>query len=124
MDTFSEWEPACISVLQPLLTALNQCEVTRERTWAPALLSHADQLSAASGALREWCADHPCPVAGFDTQLARIWVAYAHAAATFESVAEGGSSVTWLVVHHELKNMRAVVTRICLMFEEKTGQPF
>ncbi len=124
MDAFSEWESTCISALRPLLTALNQCEVTRDRTWAPALLSHADQLRAASDTLREWSADHPCPAGGFDTQLARIWVAYAHAAASFESVAEGGSSVTWLVVHHELRNMRTVVTRLCRMFEEKAGQPF
>jgi hypothetical protein len=124
VETFSEWEPRFIATLQPLLAALNQCEATYERKWEPALLSHADQLGAASGTLRKWSAEHPCPSPGVDVQLARIWVAFAHAGASFESMAEGRSSVTWLVVHHELRNMRKVVTKLFRMLEEKAGQPF
>jgi hypothetical protein len=122
MDTFSEWQTRLAPVLQPLLAVLRQCDLTYERRWAPALTSHADQLSAASRVVQGWSTEHPCPVNGFDAQLARIALASAYAGTTFETVAEGGSSVTWLVVHHELRRLHAVVTRFLAMLDEKAEQ--
>jgi len=121
VDTFSTWETKCLPVLQSLVTALNQCDRTYERRWAPALLSHADQLRAASVEVQRWSTEHPCPLVQFDAQIARISLACAYAGTSFESVAEGGSSVTWLVVHQELRHLHIVLTKLLVMLDEKAG---
>ena len=112
MQSFDEWETRLTPVLRGVLATLNQCERTYERQWAPALLSHADQLSATATMVREWNLAHPCPLPGLDRQLERLAVAYDYAGSSFESVAAGKSSVTWLVVAQELRRLRAVVTKL------------
>ncbi len=120
METFSDWEAESVPVVRAILTALDQCDRTYERRWAPALLSHADQLSAAATTVRLWSTDHPCPLSNFDGQLGRISLAYAYAGVSFESVARG-SSITWLVVDRELRHLRDVVAEFCNMLHEQMG---
>ncbi len=120
METFSDWEAESAPVVQAILTALNQCGRTYERRWAPALLSHADQLSATASTVRLWSTDHPCPLAAFDAQLLRLSLAYAYAAVSFESVAKG-SSITWLVVDRELRRLRDVVAELFNMLHDQMG---
>lgn len=49
--TIEEWSVRFDGGMTPVLAALQQCEDTCDRQWAPALVAHADQLRAASQAL-------------------------------------------------------------------------
>lgn len=120
MKTYSDWEAESAPVIRAILTALDQCDRTYERRWAPALLSHADQLSAAARTVQLWSTDHPCPLTDVDAQLVRISLAYAYAGVSFESVARG-SSITWLVVDRELRRLRDVVAEFINLLHEQMG---
>ena len=71
--------------------------------------------------VQRWSPEHPCPLSGFDAQLERIAAAYAQAGTSFEAVATGGSSVTWLVVHQELRRLHMVVAKFFGLLEERAG---
>ena len=111
METFVEWQRGFAPILATIVAALDQCDATAERRWAPALVANADQLRAASGTCRRWSTDHPSPDPDFDVQLARLARSYANAATTLESVATGSSS-TWLVVDRELKGLHAMMAKV------------
>ena len=122
MDTFGDWKTGFRPVLEAFLAALQQCESTCERRWAPALLSDADQLRAASRTIRRWSSRHPCPHVDFDGVLARLARSYAYAAISLETVAKG-SSATWLVADHELKALhRSVAKAITMLYQESQNQ--
>ena len=115
METVAnEWEAELIAILSPLVASLDQADMTYSRKWAPALLSHADQLSAASRVLLHWSQDHPSPRPDFDANLARASVHAAYAAQRFESVSKG-SSLTWLVIDRELKRLHVAVATVLTM---------
>ena len=107
----NKWEAELMAILGPLVAALNQADATFGRKWAPALLSHADQFSAASRVLLHWSQEHPSPRPDVDANLARLSVHAAYAAQRFESVSKG-SSLTWLVVDRELKRLHEAVATV------------
>jgi hypothetical protein len=122
VDAFGEWKRGFEPVLGAFLAALEQCDSTCERRWAPALLSDADQLRAASRTIRQWSLGHPCPHVDFDGVLARLARSYAYAAISLETVAKG-SSATWLVADHELKALHRSVSKVlALLYEESHHQ--
>jgi hypothetical protein len=122
VDTFGEWRTGFSPVLEAFLAALNHCDSTCKRRWAPALLSDADQLRAASRTIQRWIPAHPCPHEGFDGVLARLARSYAYAAISLETVA-AGSSVTWLVADHELRALHRSVSKVLTMlYEESQNQ--
>jgi hypothetical protein len=122
VDRFGEWKTAFKPVLEAFLGALSQCDSTCDRRWAPALLSDADQLRAASRTIRRWSSGHPCPHVDFDGALARLARSYAYAAISLETVAKG-SSATWLVADHELKALHRSVSKvIAMLYEESQNQ--
>jgi len=122
VETFGEWKTGFRPVLEAFLGSLNQCDSTCERRWAPALLSDADQLRAASRTIWRWSSRHPCPHVDFDGALAGLARSYAYAAISLETVAKG-SSATWLVADHELKALhRSVCKVITMLYEERPSQ--
>jgi hypothetical protein len=121
VDTFGEWETGFSPVLEAFQTALDHCDSTCERKWAPALLSDADQLRAASRTIQRWISAHPCPREGFDGVFARLARSYAYAAISLETVAKG-SSVTWLVADHELRALHRSVSKVLTMLYESQNQ--
>ena len=122
MDTFGEWKRGFKPVLKALLAALNHYDSTCERRWAPALLSDADQLLAASRTVERWSSGHPCPNAGFAGVLARLARSYAHTAISLETVAKG-SSATWLVADDERKRLHTTVAKVLTMLYEQSEHP-
>ena len=122
MDAFGGWKSGFEPVREALLAALQQCETTCERRWAPALLSDADQLRAASRTIRQWSLGHPCPHVDFDGALARLARSYAYAAISLETVARG-SSATWLVADHELKTLHRSVSKVLTRLYEQSLEP-
>ena len=122
METIGEWKTGFEPVREAFLAALNLCDSTCERRWAPALLSDADQLRAASRTIQQWSSGHPCPYKGFDGVLARLARSYAYAAISLETVAKG-SSTTWLVADHELRALRRMVGQVlAILYEESQHQ--
>lgn len=117
MDTLGEWKRGFEPVLAAFQAALNQCDSTCERRWAPALLSDADQLRAASRTIQRWISAHPCPDVDFDDALTRLARTYAYAAISLETVAKG-SSATWLVADHELRALHRSVAKVLTMLYE------
>jgi hypothetical protein len=122
VDTIGEWKTGFEPVRQAFLAALDHCDSTCERRWAPALLSDADQLRAASRTIRRWSSGHPCPHEGIDGVLTRLARSYAYAAISLETVAQG-SSTTWLVADHELTALHRMVAKVLtILYEESQHQ--
>ena len=119
MDAFEEWESGFTRVLEAFVAAMNQCDATAHRQWAPALVADADQLRAASRTIEGWCADHPCPDRDLDILLVRVARSYANAAASLESVAKGAPS-TWLVVDQELRGLHGMVAKVLTMLFDRS----
>ena len=62
MESMTEWETSFIPVLRVALEAVNHCDRTFDRKWAPALLADADQLRAAGTTMEKWGEANPCPI--------------------------------------------------------------
>ncbi|HEX3980380.1 MAG TPA: hypothetical protein VHW93_04115 [Acidimicrobiales bacterium] len=120
MEMFSEWERCFRPVLGACLAALDHCDETCARQWAPALISHADQLNQASSSVARWSADNRCPQPDLDIALGQMSRAYGNAAAMLEALAERGSTRTWLTVDRELRGLHATVAKVLAMLYQRT----
>jgi hypothetical protein len=121
VETMTEWETRFIPVMRLALEALNHCDRTFDRRWAPALLADTDQLRAAGMTMEKWGEANPCPHRDLAMAVARMSRSCEHAAANIESVARAGSTCTWLVVERELRGLHSLVGRVLAQFHD--GHP-
>jgi hypothetical protein len=123
VETFAEWERCFRPVLGACLAALDHCDETCARQWAPALVSDADQLHEASASVERWSSDNQCPQPDLDIALAQMARSYRNAATMLEALGKRGSLSTWLTINRELRGLHATVAKVLAMLYQQTYSP-
>ena len=120
LSTYREWESGAGVALISLVAVLDACQSTCLNECSSALLSHADQLRAASRDFQTWLHDQPCPDPDINLRVARVSRSVAYLATSFEVLARAAPTVSWRVVERELTGLRVMVTGTYWMMSDRT----
>jgi hypothetical protein len=120
LSTYLEWESGAGVALISLVAVLDACQSTCLNECSSALLSHADQLRAASRDFQTWLHDQPCPDPDINLKVTRVSRSVAYLATSFEVVARAAPTTSWRVIGQELTGLRAMVTETYSMMSQRT----